>query len=237
VQVTEGATAVKRRVLLTTLAAGVAARPAPAASAGPVAVELFTSQGCSSCPPADAFLSDLARSRPDVLALAFHVTYWNGLGWLDPFSLEAATSRQRRYARLLSTDVYTPQMVVDGVVDVVGSNRPAALAAITAAVGRRSGPAFGIAVRDNEAVITIGDGNGAGDILLLGYDRMHRSLVGRGENAGRTLTEANIVRSLAAVGAWGGAASTIAVPVPQGEICCALLQAADGRILAAARAG
>ncbi|MBN8899533.1 MAG: DUF1223 domain-containing protein, partial [Rhodospirillales bacterium] len=89
----------------------------------PVVVELFTSQGCSSCPPADAKVADLARTRPDLLPLTFHVTYWNGLGWRDPFSLDAATERQRHYVALgVSPNVYTPALVVDGTLDVVGSN-------------------------------------------------------------------------------------------------------------------
>src|ERR1700743_1251433 len=82
------------------------------AQEAPTVVELFTSQGCSSCPPADAFLTDLAHQRHDVLPLAFHVTYWDSLGWKDPYSLAAATVRQREYARHLGEDgVYTPQMV------------------------------------------------------------------------------------------------------------------------------
>jgi len=102
-----------------------------------VVVELFTSQGCSSCPPADALLVDLARNRPDVLPLAFHVTYWNRLGWRDPYSLDAATDRQRRYAALLpSNQVYTPQIVVDGSRDVVGSDRDRVLGAIRAATAK-----------------------------------------------------------------------------------------------------
>src|SRR5438309_7939527 len=89
----------------------------------PIVVELFTSEGCSSCPPADALLAELAK-RPDVLALSFHVDYWDRLGWKDPFSSRAATDRQNRYAKLLKlATVYTPQIVVDGRWEAVGSDR------------------------------------------------------------------------------------------------------------------
>ena len=94
-----------------------AAQPAPR----PVVGELFTSEGCSSCPPADAKVAELARTRPDLLLLTFHVTYWNSLGWHDPYSFEAATQRQRRYVALgVSPEVYTPALIVDGKLDAVG---------------------------------------------------------------------------------------------------------------------
>src|SRR5271169_3550285 len=89
----------------------------------PVVVELFTSQGCSSCPPANAYLNELSKERQDVLALAFHVTYWDRLGWKDPFSLEAATERQDRYGHRFGDGSYTPEMVVDGASSHVGSQR------------------------------------------------------------------------------------------------------------------
>src|SRR6266705_4449724 len=88
----------------------------------PVVVELFTSQGCSSCPPADALLGELAK-RGDVLALGFHISYWDSLGWKDPLSSKSATERQKAYARHFTDGrVYTPQMVVDGTSEMVGSD-------------------------------------------------------------------------------------------------------------------
>src|SRR5207253_10912117 len=96
----------------------------------PAVVELFTSQGCSSCPPADALLGELAR-RGDVVALGFHISYWDRLGWKDPLSSEASTARQRDYARRFhGGQVYTPQIVVDGTSEMVGLDRDAGPAAL-----------------------------------------------------------------------------------------------------------
>src|SRR6201988_338190 len=109
--------------LITTLGLIAGLYPAAALAAErPVVVELYTSQGCSSCPPADAYLSELSRDRRDVLPLAFHVTYWDGLGWRDPYSLEAATQRQAGYSALFGESAYTPEMVIDGQKGLVGSN-------------------------------------------------------------------------------------------------------------------
>jgi hypothetical protein len=204
------------------------------AQESPVVVELFTSQGCSSCPPADAFLTDLARQRHDVLPLAFHVTYWDYLGWRDPYSLDAATARQRDYASHLGEGgIYTPQMVVDGTTGFVGSNRTEGLRAIAAA-GPKPVP---VSVRrDGEALlITIGAGAGQARVLLAGFDPSHQTPIGRGENGGRTLLESNVVRSLTAIGGWNGSSVTIRHPAPLGEDAAVLLQTEDGRILGAAR--
>ncbi len=143
----------------------------------PVVVELFTSQGCSSCPPADAIVAELARIRPDVLALTFHVTYWNNLGWADPFSLAAATERQRRYVSLsVSPDVYTPAMVIDGQQDVVGSDRPAVDAALARAEAAVRTVAPVVVSRAGDAVeIVVGAGSERGSVLLLGYDTEHQN--------------------------------------------------------------
>src|SRR5947207_9546964 len=112
----------KACALLLSLSVVLSIRPAQA-DERPVVAELFTSEGCSSCPPADALLAELAK-RPDVLALSFHVDYWDRLGWKDPFSSRAATDRQNRYAKLLKlATVYTPQIVVDGRWEAVGSDR------------------------------------------------------------------------------------------------------------------
>jgi hypothetical protein len=200
----------------------------------PVVVELFTSQGCSSCPPADAFLTDLAHTRADVLPLAFHVTYWDYLGWKDPYSLDAATARQHDYARQIGKDgVYTPQMVVDGTTGFVGSERSAGLAAISSAA-RKTVP-ITLARDGQNLLVAIGAGSGQARVLLVGFDRTHQTPIGRGENGGRTLTESNIVRSLTPIATWTGATLSLRQSPPIGESFAVLLQADDGRIIGAAR--
>lgn len=217
----------------------LAAALAPASHAGepgPVVVELFTSQGCSSCPPADAFLTDLARQRGDVLPLAFHVTYWDYLGWKDPFALAAATARQRAYASTLGGDgVYTPEMVVNGETGFVGSDRNRGLAEIAHAAR----PAVSVHVTRDSGGLTIDLPNGSGQahVLLVGFDRQHQTPVGRGENTGRTLTESNIVRSITSIGGWTGSATTLHAPVPEGEAFAVLLQIDTGQIIGAAQSG
>ena len=204
----------------------------------PIVVELFTSQGCSSCPPADELVAELAQRRPDLLPLTFHVTYWNSLGWRDPFSFKGATDRQRSYvAAAVSPQVYTPAMVVDGKLDAIGSDRQAVSAALARAKAEAGpGAAVDVLRRGGTLSIAVGPGSGTGTILLLGYDREHVTAVGRGENGGRTLREANVVRSMETVGRWTGAAARVEVPVPVGEDAAVIVQAADGWIVGAARA-
>ncbi len=215
------------------MAVALMVMPMVAGAERPVVVELFTSQGCSSCPPADRLLRGLA-GREDVLALAFHVTYWNGLGWVDPYAFEGATTRQKRYAGLSGIGgIYTPQAVVDGAVDVVGSDGPGLRRAIAA--GGRTEVAVS-AVRAGDAVrVAVGAGRGAGQVVLVGYDREHVTKVARGENAGATLVEANIVREVAVIGAWDGTAVAVQGVAPAGEALAVLVQAGDGRIIGAAR--
>ncbi len=230
----------RRRTVMGATLAGLAGMPAWAMPGRrPVVVELFTSQGCSSCPPADALLAELARTRADVLPLAFHVTYWDRLGWPDRFALPAATARQRGYAAISGVrTVYTPQMVVDGVTDVVGSDRPGVLSAIARAGTGRAAAEAAVAVsvvRGLEGLtVELGAGSSGGRVLLVGFDPEHRTPVARGENAGRVLVEANLVRPVPVLGPWTGAARAVQVPVPAGERHAVLVQAADGRMLGAA---
>lgn len=204
--------------------------------ARPVVLELFTSQGCSSCPPADALLTEYARTRPDLLPLAFHVEYWNNLGWRDPFSSAEATARQRLHAsRIGEPTIYTPELVIDGRQAAIGSDRDAVEGAIRSAKARQSTLA---AVRvsrsgSGEVTIAVGPGSGVAAVLLLGYDPAHTTPVGRGENGGRTLLESNIVRSIDTVAQWTGAPLELHRPAPPGEQVAVLLEAADGRVVGA----
>lgn len=202
----------------------------------PVVVELFTSQGCSSCPPANAYLNELARQRPDVLPLAFHVTYWDRLGWKDPFSLPEATARQDRYGRRFGDGSYTPEIVVDGVSSHVGSYRVEIGSAIDAAKRNSQAAAALSLMKDGTRIaIAIGAGNGHGRVLLIGFDHDHKTAIRRGENGGRTLDEANVVRSIRSIGDWQGAPLKLRENWPAGEDVAAILEAPDGQILGAAR--
>jgi hypothetical protein len=218
------------------IAALVVALPAVAAPERPVVLELFTSQGCSSCPPADAYLSELSHQRTDVLPLAFHVTYWNNLGWKDPYSLDVATQRQSEYGARFGDGSYTPEMVVDGKTGLVGSNRSAAEAAIeTAKQSGVTAATVAAAQKGKDISITVGAGTGSARVLLIGYDSEHRTTVGRGENSGRTLIESNIVRSMEQIGEWNGASLTLSVAMQAGEKAAVILEAPDGTIIGAAR--
>ena len=184
------------------LAAGAVAH----AGARPAVVELYTSQGCSSCPPADALLGELAK-RADVLALAFHVDYWDDLGWRDRFALPQATERQSQYAqRLMIASPYTPQMVIDGTKEAVGNERERIYRLLAV-------PHVGVPVhvefQGAELTVRVEPATGmaAGDVVLISYLPSAVTAIGRGENAGRELREFNIVRSLKTLGTWQGAAA------------------------------
>jgi hypothetical protein len=223
--------------LIASLGLAAALIPATASAADrPVVVELFTSQGCSSCPPANAYLNELAKHRRDVLPLAFHVTYWDRLGWKDPFSLEAATDRQDRYGHRFGDGSYTPEIVVDGASSHVGSDRAEVGPAIEhAKLKSETAAVVSIAKDGNGLVIEVGDGKGRGKVLLIGFDHDHQTAIHRGENNGRTLQEANVVRSIRAIGDWQGAALRLNEKLPEGEDVAVILEAPDGRIVGASK--
>ncbi|MEP2828368.1 DUF1223 domain-containing protein [Parvibaculum sp.] len=214
------------------------------AESGPVVVELFTSQGCSSCPPADAYLRELV-AQDDVIALSYNVGYWDYLGWKDTLASPAHAERQRAYARTLGlSGVYTPQIVVNGVAEGVGSKRDEIGAAIEAA----SALPVGISFTDKGEALTLDVEAGEAPekpatLWLIRYAKEARVEIGRGENRGRTIAYAHAVRELTPVGMWTGERMTMTLPksdlLTRGfEGCVALLQAGDGgAILGAARTG
>ena len=223
-------------LLASTLSLGFVA--ASAAETRPVVLELFTSEGCSSCPPAELIVNELAQRR-DVLALSFHVDYWDDLGWRDRYSLKSATERQLRYARALHrSGVYTPQVVIDGSRDIVGSQRSALIEAVSA---RREGIATSISVSGGIAQIHVGAGSdmGRANVLLVGYLREAVTPIGRGENSGRTLKESNIVVSLKELGQWDGKPREFALSLAEltenaTDIAVLVQSAGQGDILGAA---
>jgi hypothetical protein len=216
------------------LVALMLASAANAAETRPVVVELFTSQGCSSCPPADRLLGELAR-RGDVIALGFHITYWDGDSWRDPFSRTASTARQQTYdKRLTGGQVYTPQMVIEGTIDEIGSDRDAVLAAIDAAKPVAAPPVMFAADRRSVAVGAGAAPPGA-SVLVARYALSRTTYVAGGENVSRTAIDSNGVETLATLGAWDGTAKSFAIDPPgAGEGIAVLVQAPDGRVLGAA---
>jgi hypothetical protein len=204
-------------------------------------VELFTSQGCSACPQADALLIDLAK-RPDVLALSEHVDYWDYLGWRDPFARAENTQRQRAYARHLRLSyVYTPQFVIQGMAQAVGRDRAAVLQLIaeaqalpvTVALTIERGDDGRLAARLERAVLPA-----VADIWLVQFDPSRLTLVAHGENGGRSIENVNVVRGFTLLAQWNGDPLLLLLPgiAPADGSFAVLVQQGDaGRILGAAR--
>lgn len=218
------------------LAAGASALAADAQH--PAVIELFQSQGCSSCPPANANLITLSQ-RPDILALSFGVTYWDQLGWKDIFASPQYTARQWDYAHALHhSQVWTPQMVVNGRADVVGADKAEIEALMPRADRGTSGPTVAI----TPTAVSVGAASVSGtpaDVWLVRYDpRIVQVPIRRGENQGRTLPHKNVVRELVKLGVWSGQAQRYDVPgsADPNLATAVLLQAGPGgAILAAAR--
>jgi hypothetical protein len=235
---------ITRAFILTLVAALLPVMPARATEGQPlVVVELFTSQGCSSCPPADRFLGEIAQ-RPDVLALSWHVDYWNYIGWTDPFASRIATQRQRTYShRLNMRYVYTPQMVINGVSEGLGSERQTINPLIKAAADDKARRVHVAVTRDLNRKLTVQvDAGSTGEpatVWLVGFDREHSTRVLHGENEGQTLQEYQIVRSCEAVGTWHGEALDVTVNAEQvsgdgGVAVLVQIGGGTGRIIGAA---
>jgi hypothetical protein len=205
-----------------------------AADERPLVVELFTSQGCYSCPAADEHLADLIDKRGDVIALEYHVDYWDTLvwgsdgSWKDPFSSPEYTQRQRGYhaANLEGRrGVYTPQMVVDGRFAAVGSDRKS----IKKALADKDTPFLMVdveVVAGGYSIMVDGEFSDPADVWLVTFDRKKTTAIPRGENAGKTLDNHHIVKRVERVGDWMGSAATIKadVSLADGEGCAVLVQ-------------
>ncbi|MDH3195468.1 MAG: DUF1223 domain-containing protein [Hyphomicrobiales bacterium] len=215
----------------------------PAQSGPKAVVELFTSQGCSSCPPADAFLGEL-KARDDLIVLSLPVDYWDYLGWKDTFGKPEHSERQYAYSRARGDRrVYTPQIIVNGGDHYVGSHR----SAVKKAIGETELPLeVLIKLEDGSINITIAGADlrvGHTTIRLVTYTSAAEVAIGRGENRGHTITYNNIVRSMRPIGMWKGEAMTVSLPRDEilGEDIdgCAVIVQEDaeggpGRILGAA---
>ncbi|HEY5049006.1 MAG TPA: DUF1223 domain-containing protein [Rhizomicrobium sp.] len=181
----------------------------------PVVIELYTSQGCSSCPPADALLARLA-DRKDVLALSLPITYWDMLGWKDTLASEANTRRQKAYAEAMGHGgVYTPQMIVDGVNDLVGSREAAIEAAIDARAADLRDVPVSLSALPHELRVAVGPGGERGEVATIWiFEILGKATVAihGGENDGRSMTYRNVVREVKAVGIWKGQQVSLDLP-------------------------
>jgi hypothetical protein len=213
---------------------------AGAAADGPAVVELYTSEGCSSCPPAEALLGTLA-ARADVVALAFHVTYWDGVLWRDRFGLAEAVARQNHYVRSLGLpSAYTPQVVVNGLVDVLGSDARGIERALTS---RPRPVGLAVSITGGRATLQLPTLASACPcrLLLLGVLPEAETAVGAGENGGRTIREFSVVRAVSQLGTWDGVAGSrpallSGMPADARSIVVLAERAPDGAIVAVGRA-
>lgn len=203
-------------IIATALMGAALTTPLQAAETRPKAVvELFTSQGCYSCPPADAALEQLINEG-GTLALAFHVDYWNYLGWADTLSSHENTERQYGYAQSMHrSNVYTPQAVVNGRTETVGSRLGQIKGYITGL--QKTGEGLTVPVSAEMAgdkiSISVGEGTGKADIVVAYYKRRESVKITRGENAGKTISYWNSVIKLSTVGMWDGKATSVQLPM------------------------
>lgn len=225
-----------------TPSATAAKAPDIAAKGEPVLLELFTSQGCSSCPPADALAEKLA-ANPDLVVIARPVTYWDRLGWKDTLAREDNTVLQRDYARrglAGRNGVYTPQLVVDGAFGAVGS-RAADVAAGIKQYGARGDAAIRVVPKAGGYVVNLsGTTGGKAELVLLAVTRKVEVGIGNGENVGRSVTYANVLRSERKIGDWSGGAASLTLAAdklrqPGADRYALVLRQPDGGMVLAAK--
>ncbi|MBY3037853.1 MULTISPECIES: DUF1223 domain-containing protein [Rhizobium] len=222
------------RFLLPLIAGVVLSGPLQAEDGTPKGVvELFTSQGCSSCPPADAAFRKLVN-QGDVIALAYHVDYWNYLGWADTLSSKENTERQYGYAKTMGrSNVYTPQAIVNGRDHLAGAD----LNGINSKIDTYSSEGNGLtvpisaAMRGDELEIKIGAGQGKANVVMVYFDKEKTIDVEKGENSGKKISYLHSVTNVETVGMWDGKATSLTLPAsvlqrPQLEGCAILLQSA-----------
>jgi hypothetical protein len=211
----------------------------PVVAQSPVVVELFTSQGCPSCPPADKLLHELAQ-RDDVIPLALHVDYWDYIGWKDEFSHPDYAKRQRGYAvQAKRRSVYTPQMIVNGVTDIVGARRMELSKAIAHHANLPSRVELSVNRSGSEILINAQPTNVDGPLIvrMLRYTPQRSANITRGENAGHTMLYANVTENWTVLAEWDGTTALALTSVVEGDKPVVVLVQQDqhGPILAAVR--
>ena len=207
------------RLFFALAALAIATAPAQAGGPAKAVVELFTSQGCSSCPPADVALAH-ALDAGGIVALSWHVDYWDYLGWRDTFSSAAATARQERYAARIGGGTYTPEFVVNG---LHGSSNS----------GIISGTGLPVAVTVSGGTAHVAAGAGAGTVYLVSFTPSATVPIAKGENAGRSVTYRNVVTGIRNLGEWTGEALTL--PAATGPCAVIVQRPGQGEIIGAAQ--
>ena len=232
-----------RRRCLALAGASLLAGPARAAAPIEAVVELFSSQGCSSCPPGDRLLAELS-TLPGVLALTFHVDYWDYLGWADTLGGRDFSQRQYDYAKARGDmDVYTPQMIVNGTKQMVGSQRSEVFAVLDQSRQKVWPVVVNISDRGKELAFDLGAGTGEATLWVMPILDHVRVKIEKGEMAGSEVTYTNVVRKLVPAAMWTGAATRVSLPkdgllTPDATGCVALLQKGKvGPVLGAAAWG
>lgn len=188
----------------------------------PAVIELFTSQGCSSCPPADALMAQISKDRGDVIVLSLPVDIWDYNGWKDTLARPEFSIRQKHYSQSRGDhQVYTPQVVVDGQLHGVGSDREQLMSIMQETSALRQAQSAPLDLRETNGMLVVDVGEGSGDfgrgasVWLMRVAKSRTVTVGRGENKGRDITYTNVVRSMVRLGFWNGAAARFEMPLPE----------------------